>query len=81
MSSDALIAALDDDIQAIHERFLMAMTERLPRMQVETKERYFAVLSTLVSKLETADKSLHDIVQEMMSEVAGYLFEEMSRRG
>ncbi|HVN83705.1 MAG TPA: hypothetical protein VMW17_02555 [Candidatus Binatia bacterium] len=81
MSSDALIVALDSDIRTAHERFLVAMSDRLPGMQPETKERYFAVLSTLVAKLEAPEKSLHEIVQEMMSEVASYLFEEMSRRG
>jgi len=81
MTSDALRNALDDDIRTAHERFLLAMDGRLPGMQPETKERYFAVLSTLVAKLEVPDKGLHEIVQEMMSEMASYIFEEMSRRG
>lgn len=81
MSSDVLINALDHEIRSTHERFMTAMEQRLPAMAAETKERYFAVLSTLVAKLELPEKGLHDIVQEMMSEVASYLFEEMSRRG
>ncbi len=81
MSSDVFNSALDGDIRMTHERFLAAMEQRLPTMQPETKERYFAVLSTLVAKLETPAKGLHDILQEMMSEVAAYIFEEMSRRG
>ena len=79
VSSDTMIAALDGEIRSTHERFMTAMDARLPGMQPETKERYFAVLSTLVAKLEDSQKGLHDILQEMMSEVASYLFEEMSR--
>ncbi|HUI24521.1 MAG TPA: hypothetical protein VL403_00440 [Candidatus Kryptonia bacterium] len=81
MNSDVLIGALDNEIRSTHERFLAAMDQRLPGLQPEIKERYFAVLSTLVAKLEEPHKSLHDVLQEMMSEVASYLFEEMSRRG
>jgi hypothetical protein len=78
--SSALFSALDNDIRLAHERFLSAMEGRLPDMHPETKERYFVVLSSLVAKLEIPEKGLHDILQEMMSEVAGYLFAEMGRR-
>ena len=80
MSTDQLSQVLDSDIAFTHERFIAAMQGRLPDMALETKERYFAVLSTLVAKLEEPQKTLHDVLQEMMSEVASYLFEEMSRR-
>ncbi len=79
MSSDLLTNMLDSDIRATHERFMIAMEQRLPALQLETKERYFAVLSALVAKLEIPEKNLRDIVQEMMSEAAQYLFEELSR--
>lgn len=80
MNADPMSKALDDDIQMVHERFLAAMQQRLPAMHSETKERYFVVLSSLVSKLEIPEKNLRDILQEMMAEAAGYLFEEMGRR-
>jgi hypothetical protein len=46
-------------------------------MPLEQKERYFAVLSALVGKLEAPDKPLRDILQEMMAEAATYVFQEM----
>jgi predicted nucleic acid-binding Zn-ribbon protein len=74
-----VIKALEDDIRAVHERFMAAMEQRLPAMQVETKERYFVVLTSLVGKLEAREKNLRDILQEMMSEAASLIFDEMSR--
>jgi hypothetical protein len=74
-----VIKALEDDIRAVHERFMAAMEQRLPAMQVETKERYFVVLTSLVGKLEAPEKNLRDILQEMMSEAASLIFDEMSR--
>ena len=76
-SSDLLSKGLDSDISATHRRFLKAMEGRLPTMSIETKERYFAVVSALVCKLEADDKSLREILQEMMSEAAGYLLQEL----
>ena len=46
-------------------------------MSADTKERYFAVLSVLVAKLETSDKSMRDIMQEMMSEAASVILQEL----
>ncbi len=70
--------ALDQDIAMAHERFLRAMAERVPAMTVDSKERYFAVLSMLVGKLESPDKNLREILQEMMVEAATHLMEEIS---
>ena len=53
------------------------MEKRLPAMTFETKERYFAVLSALVDKLETDGKGLRDVLQEMMAETAAYIFKEI----
>jgi hypothetical protein len=79
MSSD-----LERDVEAqlhmTHDRFIAAMNTRLPAMPLEQKERYFAVLSALVAKLEDVDKPLRDILQEMMAEAASYLFQEMQGR-
>lgn len=75
--ADLLSKGLDSDISAVHQRFMIAMDRRLPAMSLDTKERYFAVLSSLVGKLETHDKNLREILQEMMSEAAGYIFQEI----
>ena len=73
----ALTAALDSDIKMTHQRFMHAMESRLGDMAVETKERYFAVLSALVVKLETPGKPLREILQELMSEAASLIFAEL----
>jgi len=78
MPNDLLSEGLDRDIFAVHERFVVAMRSRLPGMNVQTKERYFAVLSALVSKLEAPDKNLHAILQEMMAEAGAIILQEMS---
>ena len=77
-SADLLSKGLDSDISAVHRRFMLAMEQRLPSMSVETKERYFAVLSTLVSKLEAQEKNLREILSEMMSESAPFIMQEIS---
>jgi hypothetical protein len=81
MASKELIAkGLDSDIFAVHQRFLAAMETRLPSMPLETKERYFAVLAALVGKLETAEKPLPLILQEMMTEAGAIILQELSAR-
>ena len=77
-SSELLSTALDSDIAMIHQRFMTAMKGRLPTMALDTKERYFAVLSSLVGKLEAPEKGLRDVLQEMMSEVGAIIFQEIS---
>ena len=81
MSSDLLSQGLDSDIALTHERFVAAMTGRLPAMELETKERYFVVLNSLVSKLEMPEKRLHEVLQEMMTEAAAIILQEMNRAG
>jgi hypothetical protein len=68
---------LESQVRMTHDRFVAAMNVRLPAMPLEQKERYFAVLSALVTKLETPGKSLREILQEMMNEAATYLFQEI----
>ena len=77
MQSRALQKDLDRQIVATHRRFTKAMDGRLGSMSPETKERYFAVLSTLVDKLETLEKPMREIMQEMMSEAAHLILQEM----
>ena len=76
--SDELEKDLESQIRMTHERFSLAMAARLPAMTLEQKERYFAVLSSLVTRLEDADKPLKTILQEMMAEAAPYLFSEIN---
>ena len=76
--SDDLQRHLADQIRMTHERFTAAMNARLPAMTSEQMERYFAVLSSLVGRLENAEKPLKTVLQEMMAEAAPYLFQEIN---
>ena len=53
------------------------MDARLGSMSADSKERYFAVLSTLVAKLETAEKPMREIMHEMMTEAASLILQEL----
>jgi hypothetical protein len=79
-SKDLLARGLDSDIATTHQRFLAAMEGRLPAMALDTKERYFAVLSALVGKLEVPEKSLQQILHEMMTEAAAIVLQELNTR-
>ena len=74
-----LHAALDSDIRMTQERFTDAMEARLDQMELETKERYFAVLSLLVTKLEDPAKGLSSILQEVVAEGATMVMAELQR--
>lgn len=71
--------ALDADISMTHERLVSALAERLHEMGAGTKERYFAILTALVTKLETPEKTLRDVLREVVAESAGVLFAELGR--
>jgi len=77
MNERALARDLDRQINATHRRFVKAMDGRLPTMSFESKERYFGVLSVLVTKLETAEKDMREIIHEMMAEAASVILQEM----
>ena len=77
MSKDLISEGLDRDIADTHARFVTAMESRLPSLSIETKERYFSALNALVLKLETPDKDLREIMQEMMAEAATLMLQEM----
>lgn len=79
-SPDLLSQALDKDIAFAHQRFVEAMEARLPTLEMTSKERYFAVLTLLVGKLEAPDKSMREVLIEMMAEASRHLMEEMSSR-
>jgi hypothetical protein len=78
MTNTLLSQGLDSDISLVHRRFLAAMESRLPAMSVDSKERYFAVLSALVGKLETQEKNLREILREMMAEAATIILQEIN---
>ena len=55
-----------------------AMEARLPTLEMASKERYFAVLTILVGKLEAQEKTLREVLAEMMAEAGRHLMEELS---
>lgn len=71
---------LEADIRMTQERFCTAMERRLPAIETDSLERYFAVLSKLVGKLEDDTKPLAQIMSEMMAETAGVLMAELQAR-
>ncbi len=77
MSQDPLGKDVDRLIVAAHRRFVKAMDGRLGAMSPEVKETYFSVLSKLVAKLETNDKALREIMQEMMTEAMSEVLQVM----
>ena len=77
MDERALEKDLDRQIVATHRRLVKAMDGRLGNMSADSKERYFAVLSTLVAKLETAEKPMREIMHEMMTEAASLILQEL----
>lgn len=79
-ADDPLHRALDSDIAMTHVRFVQAMEARLPTLELPSKERYFAVLSILVTKLESDEKTMREVLVEMMAEAGRHLMEEMSAR-
>ena len=79
-SPDALSRALDSDIAMVHERFVVAMEARLPTLELASKERYFAVLTALVGKLEAHEKTMREVLSEMMAEAGRHLMEELSAK-
>ena len=79
-SADLLSQALDKDIAFAHQRFVAAMEARLPTLEMPSKERYFAMLTLLVGKLEAQEKTMREVLVEMMAEAGRYLLEELSAR-
>ena len=69
---------LEKQILATQQRFQAAMKTRLTNMSLDSKERYFAVLSLLVAKLEIIDKPLREVLQEVLIESAPYIAQELT---
>jgi hypothetical protein len=68
---------VDRLIVATHKRFVKAMDGRLEGMSPEMKETYFSILSKLVTKLETEEKGLREVAQEMMTEAMSEVLQVM----
>jgi hypothetical protein len=71
---------MDKQIAATHQRFQQAMAARLKTMRLESKERYFAVLCALVTKLEDPSKPLRQVLQEVLMEAAPYIAQEIGEQ-
>lgn len=78
MSDELISKGLDKDIAETHKRFVSAMRARLPAMPLESKERYFALLSALVGKLEDPEKEMREILQEMMADAGAIILAELN---
>jgi hypothetical protein len=77
--ADTLIdQELNKQIIATQKRFQQAMNTRLVHMSRESKERYFAVLSSLVAKLEDQNKPLREVLQDVIIDSAPYIAQELS---
>jgi hypothetical protein len=80
-SNDAIARDLERQILEAHTRFSRAVEARLPHMNVEQRERYFALLSTLVGKLEQTEKPLREVLQESIGELLPLVLQELSSPG
>lgn len=74
---DAVRQMMHSDIEMTQERFCAAMLARLPDLRDDTLERYFSALSKLVEKLEDADRTLSQVLNETMADVAALVMQEM----
>lgn len=74
---EKIAADLDRQIGEVHERFVAAMTARLPSMTLEQKERYFAALAAVAGKVEDPARPLREIAQELLFELGPLLLAEI----
>jgi hypothetical protein len=77
VTTDLVEKDLEKQIIATHKRFQKAMHARLAYMSVPSKERYFAVLSLLVTKLEDVEKPLREVLQDVLIDAAPYIADEL----
>ena len=75
------IDPLDQNIFDAHRRYIEVMEGiRLDTISKETKEKYLSVITALTEKLALPSKPLSEIIGEMMSEAAPFLFQSMQNR-
>lgn len=77
--SDPISDDLDRQIAMTHQRLTECVEARLPNLSLETKERYFTLLSLLVTKLTDVERPLRDVLREVAPEVAGIVFLELGQ--
>lgn len=77
---EAIHEQLGRDILLVHERLLAAIRARLPGMPLEERERYLALVSPLVAKLEETDKPLRDVMREAMVELLPIVMQGFAAR-
>jgi hypothetical protein len=71
---------IDRQIFEAHRRYLEIMEEqRLSTISAETKEHYLRMLTSLTDKLALPSKPLSEIVGEIRSEAAPFLFQALQR--
>ena len=75
---EAIREQLGREILATHERFSAAMAARLPQMDLEQCERYLAMVSMLVTRLEQIEKPLRLVFHETAADVLPTLMQELS---
>ena len=76
---DELHRHLTSEIAQTHARFVELMTTRLADVDGDELERYFAILSKLVSKLEDDEKTLREVAKEMVAESAAVIMAELAK--
>ena len=69
---------LGQEILATLERFSSVMAVRLARMDLDQRERYLALVSLLVTKLEQIEKPLRLVLRETAAEALPILMQELS---
>jgi hypothetical protein len=72
---------LDQQIHDAHRRYIEVMEDiRMGTISAETKEKYLNIISALTEKLALPSKPLSEIIGEMMTEAAPFLFQTMQNR-
>jgi hypothetical protein len=68
-----------EQIAISHEIFVELMDRRLPELEAEDLERYFAALSRFLGMLEDDEKELRQAAREMAAEAMTLLLDELAR--
>ncbi len=72
---------LDQQIHEAHQRYIEVMEDiRMSTISKETKEKYLQIITALSEKLALPSKPLSEIIGEMMTEAAPFLFQSMQNR-
>ncbi len=77
--TDERKSRLLEEISRMHGHFVSLMDERLREVEVDDLERYFALMSNLVAKLEQRDKPLREAARELVAESASWVMAELAK--